>query len=82
MHQNWETQNIVVTGAASGLGRAICTRFIHLGASVRGIDINGPGLEELKAVLGKGFIPARCDVSTLGRSGRKSSSSFRQSTFW
>ena len=65
MHQNWETQNIVVTGAASGLGRAICTRFIQLGASVRGIDIHRPGLEELKAVLGKGFIPARCDVSIL-----------------
>jgi 2-dehydro-3-deoxy-L-rhamnonate dehydrogenase (NAD+) len=64
MHQNWETQNIVVTGAASGVGRAICTRFIQLGASVRGIDINRLGLEELRAVLGKGFIPARCDVST------------------
>jgi NAD(P)-dependent dehydrogenase (short-subunit alcohol dehydrogenase family) len=63
MHQNWETQNIVVTGAASGVGRAICARFIQLGASVRGIDINRPGLEELKAVLGKGFTPARCDVS-------------------
>jgi 2-dehydro-3-deoxy-L-rhamnonate dehydrogenase (NAD+) len=62
-HQNWETQNIVVTGAASGLGRAICTRFVHLGASVRGIDIDRPRLEEVKAVLGKGFIPARCDVS-------------------
>lgn len=63
MHQNWETQNIVVTGAASGLGRAICTRFIDLGASVRGIDINRPQLEEVKAILGKGFIPAGCDVS-------------------
>jgi 2-dehydro-3-deoxy-L-rhamnonate dehydrogenase (NAD+) len=64
MHQNWETQNVVVTGAASGLGRAICRRFVHLGASVRGIDINWPGLEELRAVLGKNFIPVRCDVST------------------
>jgi NAD(P)-dependent dehydrogenase (short-subunit alcohol dehydrogenase family) len=63
MPQNWEMQNIVVTGAASGLGRAICTRFIHLGASVRGIDINRPELEDLKAVLGKNFIPLRCDVS-------------------
>jgi NAD(P)-dependent dehydrogenase (short-subunit alcohol dehydrogenase family) len=64
MHQNWETQNVVVTGAASGLGRAICRRFVLLGASVRGIDINMPGLQELKAVLGKSFFPVRCDVST------------------
>ena len=28
-------QNIVVTGAASGLGRGICTRFVHLDASAR-----------------------------------------------
>jgi 2-dehydro-3-deoxy-L-rhamnonate dehydrogenase (NAD+) len=63
MHQNWGTQNIVVTGAASGLGRAICTRFVHLGASVFGIDIDRPKLEELKAVLGADFAPARCDVS-------------------
>jgi NAD(P)-dependent dehydrogenase (short-subunit alcohol dehydrogenase family) len=66
MHQTWETQNIVVTGAASGLGRAICTRFIHLGASVHGLDINRQQLEELKAVLGENFIPARCDVSIWG----------------
>jgi NAD(P)-dependent dehydrogenase (short-subunit alcohol dehydrogenase family) len=28
-------QNIVVTGTASGLGRGICTRFVHLDASAR-----------------------------------------------
>src|SRR5262245_47513029 len=33
MHQDWKMQNIVVTGAASGLGRAICARFVHLNAS-------------------------------------------------
>jgi NAD(P)-dependent dehydrogenase (short-subunit alcohol dehydrogenase family) len=57
MDQDWKTQNIVVTGAASGLGRAICTRFAHLNAGVRGIDINKAQLDELRAVLGKSFIP-------------------------
>jgi 2-dehydro-3-deoxy-L-rhamnonate dehydrogenase (NAD+) len=63
MHQDWRTQNIVVTGAASGLGRAICARFAHLDASVRGIDINKVPLEEMKTVLGQNFIPVICDVT-------------------
>jgi NAD(P)-dependent dehydrogenase (short-subunit alcohol dehydrogenase family) len=63
MHQDWTTQHIVVTGAASGLGRAICVRFVSLGASVRGIDINKDQLQELQAVLGKKFVPEICDVA-------------------
>ena len=62
MHQDWKTQHIVVTGAASGLGRAICARFVHLGASVRGIDINKDQLQEVQAVLGKKFNSVICDV--------------------
>jgi 2-dehydro-3-deoxy-L-rhamnonate dehydrogenase (NAD+) len=64
MHQDWKTQNIVVTGAASGLGRAICTRFAHLDVRVRGIDINEVPLEEMKTVLGQNFIPVICDVTS------------------
>jgi 2-dehydro-3-deoxy-L-rhamnonate dehydrogenase (NAD+) len=63
IHQDWNTQNIVVTGAASGLGRAICTRFIHLNATVRGIDIHRDPLVELKGALGKNFVPVICDVA-------------------
>jgi NAD(P)-dependent dehydrogenase (short-subunit alcohol dehydrogenase family) len=63
MHQDWKTQNIVVTGAASGLGLAMCTRFIHLGASVQGIDINKAQLEKMQAALGQNFIPVVCDVA-------------------
>jgi NAD(P)-dependent dehydrogenase (short-subunit alcohol dehydrogenase family) len=63
MHQDWKTQNIVVTGAASGLGRAICTRFAQLDASVRGIDINKTQLADLAGVLGKNFVPVICDVA-------------------
>ena len=63
MHQDWKTQHIVVTGAASGVGRALCTRFAQLDASVRGIDINKTQLEELAGVLGKNFVPVICDVA-------------------
>src|SRR6516162_7547370 len=63
MHQDWKTQHIVVTGAASGLGRAICTRFISRGASVRGIDVNKNQLQDLQTVLGKKFVPEICDVA-------------------
>ena len=63
MHKDWKTQNIVVTGAASGLGRAICSRFAHLNASVIGVDVNKAQLQELNGVLGENFIPVICDVA-------------------
>lgn len=63
MQEHWKTQNIVVTGAASGLGRALCSRFVHLDASVRGIDVSDAPLQEMKALLGENFIPVKCDVA-------------------
>jgi 3-oxoacyl-[acyl-carrier protein] reductase len=63
MHENWKTQNIVITGAASGLGRAICARFIQLGAAVRGLDLNEGSLKEMLTDLGKKFVPVICDVT-------------------
>ena len=63
MTNTWNGQNIVVTGAASGLGRALCSRFAPLGAIVRGIDINQAQLQEMRALLGECFIPVICDVS-------------------
>ncbi len=63
MHHDWNTQNIVITGAASGLGRAISTHFVHLGAVVRGIDNNRALLADMKNALGKTFVPVICDVT-------------------
>jgi 2-dehydro-3-deoxy-L-rhamnonate dehydrogenase (NAD+) len=63
MHQDWKTQNIVITGAASGLGRAICARFVHLGAGVRGIDIDAAPLRDMQVALGNNFVPIICDVT-------------------
>ena len=63
MHHDWNTQNIVITGAASGLGRAISTHFMHLGASVRGVDVNEAPLKEMQTGSGKNFVPVICDVT-------------------
>jgi 2-dehydro-3-deoxy-L-rhamnonate dehydrogenase (NAD+) len=63
LHENWKTQNIVITGAASGLGQAMCVRFIQLGATVQGIDANQAPLKEMQSDLGKSFLPTVCDVA-------------------
>jgi 2-dehydro-3-deoxy-L-rhamnonate dehydrogenase (NAD+) len=63
MHKDWDTQNIVITGAASGLGQAICARFTQLGAAVHGLDVNETPLKEMQTNLGKTFAPAICDVT-------------------
>ena len=70
MHQDWKSQNIVVTGAGSGLGRAICARFAPLAASVRGIDLQKAQLEEMRATLGDNFIPVICNVANWGEVAR------------
>ncbi len=56
----------VVTGAASGIGRAVAGRFAAEGASVVGIDVDGAGLATLADALGQtgGLIATRiCDVA-------------------
>jgi 2-dehydro-3-deoxy-L-rhamnonate dehydrogenase (NAD+) len=63
MHQDWTTQNITVTGAASGLGRAICVRFVQRGARVIGLDLNEGALLEMQSTLGESFSPITCDIA-------------------
>lgn len=53
----------VVTGAASGIGKAIATAFIEAGASVLLCDLNGKALEEVARELGSNAIGRVTDVS-------------------
>lgn len=54
----------LVTGAASGIGRAITERLIAEGARVAGGDLNKEGLAELADIHGDTFAQAVCDVTS------------------
>lgn len=53
----------LVTGAASGIGRAITERFVADGLRVLAADIDTAGLQRLADELGDRVITARCDVT-------------------
>jgi NAD(P)-dependent dehydrogenase (short-subunit alcohol dehydrogenase family) len=57
----------VVTGGASGIGRAMARRFAEEGARVAVADLNGPGAEAVAAEIGDGAFGARCDVADEGQ---------------
>lgn len=59
-------KSAIVTGAASGIGRAIALAFLREGASVLGADLNMDGLRETAdraMVHGVSFLTHRCDVT-------------------
>ncbi len=56
---------VVVTGGASGIGRAMCSRFAGLGAAVTVADIDGQGAADTAAAItatGGRAAAATCDV--------------------
>jgi rhamnulose-1-phosphate aldolase/alcohol dehydrogenase len=53
----------VVTGAASGIGRAACEAIVAAGGNVIGLDLNAGGLEDLGQALKKPFVGLACDVT-------------------
>jgi NAD(P)-dependent dehydrogenase (short-subunit alcohol dehydrogenase family) len=55
---------VVVTGGASGIGRALARRFAHDGArGVAVVDLDGPGAEAVAAEIGGGAVGVRADVA-------------------
>ena len=56
----------IVTGAAGGIGRAVCTLFAREGARVTAVDVDRHGVEELAHAVreaGGEALPFQCDVS-------------------
>jgi 3-oxoacyl-[acyl-carrier protein] reductase len=53
----------LVTGAASGFGRAIAETYVREGAKVAVVDINGDAAEAAALRIGERAIPVTCDVA-------------------
>lgn len=58
-----EGKTAIVTGAASGFGRAIARRFAAEGARVAIVDLNADGASAVAQELGSAAIAVTCDVS-------------------
>jgi 2-dehydro-3-deoxy-L-rhamnonate dehydrogenase (NAD+) len=63
MERNWNTQTVAITGAASGLGRALATHFAGLGAKVLGLDRDEKAMDDLRTAFPKNFQGLACDVT-------------------
>ncbi|MBV8691279.1 MAG: SDR family oxidoreductase [Actinobacteria bacterium] len=61
--QRFEGKVAIVTGAASGLGRAVAQRLASEGANVACVDLNGDGVEETAGALEGKAVALRCDIS-------------------
>ncbi|SRR5579871_313636 len=60
----------IVTGAAGGIGRAICQRFIEEGINIIGVDVNDHALKDLVAKLGvdqSRLLPVAVDITDYER---------------
>jgi all-trans-retinol dehydrogenase (NAD+) len=70
MKSEFQGQTVLVTGAASGIGRLMALRFADLGARLALVDVNGEGAEKLALELrsnGVGAWAFTADLADIGR---------------
>ena len=67
MNERFNGKIAIVTGAASGIGRAIAGRFFEEGASVFAVDRNPETLAKLPQTAER-WQPHLCDVAAKGAS--------------
>ena len=58
-----EGKTALVTGAGSGIGKAIAETYAREGARVAVVDINGDAAKTVARTIGNNAIALRCDVS-------------------
>ena len=63
MANRLDGRRIVITGAASGMGRAIAQLFAEEGAGLVLLDRNGDGVGATAALIGGGATAIACDVT-------------------
>ncbi|BCY06903.1 SDR family NAD(P)-dependent oxidoreductase [Actinoplanes sp. L3-i22] len=56
-------QTVIVTGAASGIGRATASRIAREGGRVIAVDITAEGLKSLADDLGDAIVPVTADIT-------------------
>ncbi|GAA4942789.1 SDR family NAD(P)-dependent oxidoreductase [Actinoplanes utahensis] len=57
-------KTVIVTGAASGIGRATASRIVREGGRVIGVDITAEKLEQAEADLGDSFVAVAADITS------------------
>src|SRR5215203_5760520 len=60
----FDGKTVVITGAASGLGRGTAERVAEEGANVALVDLNGERLEEVKAAIEGAGATGRVIIKT------------------
>ncbi|MFE7015897.1 SDR family NAD(P)-dependent oxidoreductase [Streptomyces sp. NPDC057651] len=56
-------QTVVVTGAASGIGKAVASRIVREGGRVIAVDVSADGLAALAADLGEAVVTLTADIT-------------------
>lgn len=76
--QNFTGKTAVVTGAGSGIGRALAQRFAAEGMHVVASDIEGPALDETVSLIGAAGVAVVADVSKADDVERLADAAFEQ----